>query len=129
MAVASTAAAVAAANSAQAAAAARRAECAVKVQGYQHDKATVAEMRQYADCIESLHPDPVVISPGFVLAVTATLLVAIVIGIVHEFMDGYSGVLGSLLAGTIKGVFGGVVVLVVAGVVVLAVIAGKAVVA
>lgn len=46
----------AAANAA--AARAKRIACMKYVPGYQHDRATVAEMRQYAECVEILHPEP-----------------------------------------------------------------------
>lgn len=119
MAVASTAAAVAAANSAQAAAAARRAECAVTVKGYQHDKATVAEMRQYADCIDSLHPNP--FEPGIgTLIVCSVLLAGIVLGALYECVfDTFGGFFGRLGYGAFKGFIGGVVVLAIGGLVVL----------
>lgn len=124
MAVASTAAAVAAANSAQAAAAARRAECAVAVKGYQHDKATVAEMRQYADCIDALHPDQ--FEPGIgMLVIAMTLLVGIAIGMVRELLCGprFDGPIARLGFGVLHGFLGGLVVLGVGGLVLLAIAA------
>jgi hypothetical protein len=121
MAIASTAAAVAAANSAQAAAAARRAECAVTVKGYQHDKATVAEMRQYADCIDALHPDPIQLGIG-TLVVCSVLLAGIVVGAVHEFLCGFGSdsVFARLGFGAFKGFVGGGALLIVGGLALLA---------
>jgi hypothetical protein len=59
-----TTAAIVSANTANAAAAnaeaqkAAYAACMSFVRGYEHDKATVQEMREYAGCIERLQPDP-----------------------------------------------------------------------
>jgi hypothetical protein len=116
MAVASTAAAVAA----TAAIAARRAECAVTVNGYQHDKATTAEMRQYADCIDTLHPEQ--IEPGIgTLVVCTVLLAGMVLGALHECLcETFGGIFGRLGFGAFKGLLGGVALLIVGGLALLA---------
>ena len=87
IAITSAANAQAAAANAAAQEAARKA-CMAYVRGYEHDRATVSEMREYAGCIERLHPAP--LEPGDLMVwkvVVAVLLVGMVVGIVREWQD------------------------------------------
>ncbi len=62
------------------------------VKGYEHDRATVTEMREYAVCIDRLHPAP--LEPGDLMLwkiVVAVLLIGMVAGIVREWRDSLSG--------------------------------------
>ena len=116
----STTAATIAINSAANAAAqeAARKACMAYVRGYEHDRATVAEMREYADCIDRLHPAP--LEPGGLMAwkiVVAVLLIGMVAGIVREWRDSFSGPIEATLMGAIMGLcVSGAGVLMVAGV-------------
>ena len=93
------------ANAAAANAEAARAEriaCMKYVQGYEHDKATIVEMRQYAECVERLHPEPMTGSE--VLWVKAAIiagLLAAVLGAAKGFKDdGFGmGAIGFVLGG------------------------------
>ncbi len=89
--------AISAAANAQAAAAnaaaqeAARKACMAYVRGYEHDRATVTEMREYAVCIGRLHPAP--LEPGDLMAwkvVVAVLLIGMFVGVVREWRDPYS---------------------------------------
>lgn len=67
---------MAATQSAAANAAAREAKekaCVVLVQSYEAKGATVEEMRSYAECVNTLHPDD--LSPGAVSALKVCVLV------------------------------------------------------
>ena len=91
IAITSAANAQAAAANAAAQEAARKA-CMAYVRGYEHDRATVSEMREYAGCIERLHPAP--LEPGDLMVwkvVVAVLLVGMVVGIVREWRDSFRG--------------------------------------
>ena len=71
---------------------AARKACMAYVRGYEHDRATVSEMREYAGCIERLHPAP--LEPGDLMVwkvVVAVLLVGMVVGIVREWRDSFRG--------------------------------------
>lgn len=62
------------------------------VRGYEHDRATVSEMHEYATCIDRLHPLPM--DAGLLLlvkVVVAVLLAGMVIGVAREWRDGWSG--------------------------------------
>jgi hypothetical protein len=113
----------AAAQSAAAAVAARAAKvtaCTQFVQGYQHDRATVAEMREYAGCVEAPHPTPVSDSTALgIKAAIVIVLVCMVIGAIRgdTFDSGIgdrafaaffwaAGAAGTLLAGLL--IFAGV---------------------
>lgn len=107
-----TAIAISAAANAQAAAAnaasqeAARTACMTYVRGYQHDRATVAEMQGYAECIGRLYPQGLS-ADGLVAAkvVIAILLAGVVIGIVHQYRDSYSeGLIETVFIGSILGV-------------------------
>ena len=105
-----------------------RQACTVYVQGYAHERATVAEMREYAGCIERLYPSPVSeeslwVAKGAVLVMFA----AVVAGIIWEkrtesmmtrtwlgavFWGGLAGAaLGVIVLAAIGGVWFGVRVL------------------
>ena len=117
-AITSAANAQAAAANAAAQEAARKA-CVAYVRGYEHDRATVAEMREYAGCIDRLHPAP--LEPGDMMAwkiVVAVLLIGMVAGIVREwrYVSGL-GPIEATLGGAIIGLcVSGCGVLLVAGV-------------
>lgn len=119
IAITSAANANAAAANAAAQEAARKA-CMAYVRGFEHDHATVTEMREYAGCIDRLHPAPM--TEGALGAAKFAVLVifaAMVAGVVWErrermLSDGWFGaVLGGSLVG---GLVGAVGLLVVAGV-------------
>ena len=87
-----------------------RKACMAYVRGYEHDRATVSEMREYAGCIDRLHPAS--IEPYDLMVwkvVVAVLLVGIVVGIVRELRDPYSGgpieaaLFGSLMGMLVSG--------------------------
>jgi hypothetical protein len=69
---------------------AQRRDCGPVVKGYQHEGATVAEMRSYAQCIGRLHPE---YTGGEIVAVkvaVAIMLLSMVGGIaygIREFRD------------------------------------------
>ena len=104
IAITSAANANAAAANAAAQEAARKA-CMAYVRGYEHDRATVIEMREYAGCIDRLHPAP--LEPGDLMAwkiVVAVLLVGMVAGIVREWRDSFSaGPIEATLMGAVIG--------------------------
>lgn len=117
--------AITAAANAQAAAAnaaaqeAARNACMAYVRGYQHDRATVAEMREYAGCIDRLHPAP--LEPGDMMVwkiVVFVLLVGMAAGAVREWRDSYNGgYIEAVLFGSLIGLcFSGGAMLLVAGV-------------
>lgn len=56
-----------------AAAAAKKTACMSFVKGFQNDTATTAEMRQYADCVSTLYPNP--LSDGSVWILKAAILI------------------------------------------------------
>lgn len=108
IAITSAANAQAAAANAAAQEAARKA-CMAYVRGYEHDLATVSEMREYAGCIDRLHPEPMAeealgVAKFAVLVMFAAIVAAIVAGIVWErrersISDGWFGAVfcGSLI--------------------------------
>jgi len=115
IAISSAANAQAAAANAAAQDAARKA-CMAYVRGYEHDRATVAEMREYAGCIGRLYPAP--LEPGDLMAwkiVVAVLLIGMAVGVVREWRNSYSsGPIEAVLMGSLMGlmVSGGGVLLV-----------------
>ena len=115
IAISSAANAQAAAANAAAQEAARKA-CMAYVRGYEHDRATVAEMREYAGCIGRLYPAP--LEPGDLMAwkiVVAVLLIGMAVGVVREWRNSYSsGPIEAVLLGSLMGlmVSGGGVLLV-----------------
>ena len=105
--------AISSAANAQAAAAnaaaqeAARTACMTYVKGYQHDRATVAEMQGYAECIDRLHPQELS-ADGLSAAklVVGVLLAGVVAGIVHAYRDSYSeGPMEIVFLGSIMGLF------------------------
>ena len=118
IAITSAANAQAAAANAAAQGAARKA-CMAYVRGYEHDRATVSEMREYAGCINRLHPAP--LEPGDLMVwkvVVGVLLLGMVAGIVREWRDAFSaGPIEATLMGAIMGLcVSGASMLLVAGV-------------
>ena len=117
----STSIALSAAANAQAAAAnavaqeAARKACMAYVRGYEHDRANVIEMREYAGCIDRLHQAPM--EPGNLMVwkvVVFVLLIGVVVGVVRQWRSPYSdGPLEALLMGSMLGlcVSGGAVLL------------------
>lgn len=99
---------------------AARKACAALVRGYEHDRATVSEMREYAGCIARLHPEPM--SGDELVAAklaVAVIFAAMVAGIVWERRERMvsDGWFGAVLGGSfIGGIFGATGLLVVAGV-------------
>jgi hypothetical protein len=55
------------------AAAAKKVACMKYVQGFQNDTANTAEMRQYASCVNTLHPEP--LSDGATWVVKVAILI------------------------------------------------------
>ena len=96
IAISSAANAQAAAANAAAQEAARKA-CMGYVRGYEHDRATVTEMREYAGCIDRLHPAPMTEeASGVAKFAVLVMFAAIVAGIVWErrersMSDGWFG--------------------------------------
>ena len=90
-----------------------RKACTIYVRGYEHDRATVSEMREYAGCIERLHPVPIT-EEALVLAKFAMVVIlgAIAAGVVWEYRErtlnyGWFGtVLWGSLVGLVVGVCG-----------------------
>lgn len=119
IAISSAANAQAAAANAAAQEAARKA-CMGYVRGYEHDSATVAEMREYAGCIGRLHPGPMSEETlGVAKFAVLVMFAAIVAGIVWErrersMSDSW---FGAVFGGGMIGLFFGAVgLLAVAGV-------------
>lgn len=81
--------------------------CMAYVRGYDHERATVEEMRSYAGCIDRLHPEPMsadAITAWKVMIVI--LFVGVVIGIVRSVRNRSTfsdGVFGAVLFGCISG--------------------------
>ena len=119
LAISSAANAQAAAANTAAAEAARKA-CMASVRGYAHDSATVGEMREYAACIERLHPAPITDEAlGVAKFAVLVIFAAMVAGVVlvrrqRVFFDGW---FGAVLFGSLVGALGGGVgLIVIAGV-------------
>jgi hypothetical protein len=69
---------------------ARKVACMKFVQGYQNDTATTAEMREYAECVGRLYPNPM--SSNETLALKASIvivLLAMVAGLIFGHQDRY----------------------------------------
>ena len=119
IAITSAANAQAAAANAAAQEAARKA-CMALVRGYEHDRATVTEMREYAGCIGRLHPAPMTEDAlGVAKFAVLVIFAAMVAGVVWERRERMlsSGWLGAVFGGSlVGGLFGAVGLLVVAGV-------------
>lgn len=95
----------AAANAA--AARAKRIACMKYVPGYEHDTATVTEMRQYAECVDILHPEPM--TGGEVAWVKAAIVAGMIGAAAAAWIWGreegiFGGVMGFLFGG-ISGAF------------------------
>ena len=119
MSTAATTVAISAAANAQAAAAnaaaqeAARKACMAYVRGYEHDRATVTEMREYAGCVDRLNPAPMTgESLGVAKFVVLVMFAAILAGVVWErrersMSDGWLGaVVGGGLIGLCCGAGG-----------------------
>lgn len=107
----------AAANAA--AARAKRIACMKYAPGYEHDTATVTEMRQYAECVEILHPKPM--TGGEVVWVKAAIVAGLIGAAAMAWIWGRAeGVLGGVMGflfGGIGGAFAvGVVLFLIAAV-------------
>lgn len=93
--------------------------CITYVRGYEHDRATVSEMREYAGCIDVLYPAPMT-AEGLVVAKFAVLVIfaAMVVGVLVERKECVlsNGWFGAVLVGSVVGaVLGSVALLVVTG--------------
>lgn len=98
------------ANSAAANAAAQAAAkmaCMAYVRGYEHDRATVEEMREYSGCIDRLHPQELSADVMTGLKVVVVVLLAgMVIGVVREWRDSFrGGLIETVMIGSIIGLF------------------------
>jgi hypothetical protein len=84
---------------------AARKACMAQVRGYEHDRATVAEMRAYAGCIGRLHPQELSADAMTGLkVVVAVLLAGAVIGVVREWRDPFrGGLIKTVMVGSIMG--------------------------
>lgn len=84
---------------------AARKACAALVRGYEHDRATVEEMREYAGCINRLHPTPM--QPGDLMiwkVVVLVLLFGTLAGIVWQWRNEFSsGPIEAVLMGGLIG--------------------------
>ena len=91
-----TATAVALSGAANAQEAARKA-CMAYVRGYENDRATVTEMREYAGCIDRLHQAPMTGDVlGVVKIIVLALFISAALGVVWErrnrtLSDGWVG--------------------------------------
>lgn len=106
------------------AAAAKKLACEGFVRGYQNDKATTVEMRQYAECVYTLTPSPPMTGSETILVKIAIvlLLFSIPIGGWVAHRNSYGGgwedwVIGALLGPCALVIGGGVLALVIAGIV------------
>ena len=100
--IAATTAQTAAANAAAQEAA--RTACMTYVRGYQSDRATVAEMREYANCVDLLHPEPMAVGDLLVWkAIVVVLLAGMVAGAVNELRRPAFGPIESALMGGFMG--------------------------
>ncbi len=105
--------AITSAANAQAAAAnvaaqeAKRKACMAYVRGYEHDRATVEEMREYAGCIDRLHPESMLTEGQLVAAKCAVLFVFawIVVGVIWERRNKSlsEGWFGAVVGGSVIG--------------------------
>ena len=92
------------------------AACALAMAGFKHDGATVAEMQQYANCVQRVHPEEMPDTGVWVIkAVIGVLLLAAIVGAVQGFLRGgsmewfFEAMFYSLMAGVIllvTGLFG-----------------------
>ena len=97
---------------------ASRKACLAFVRGYNHDAATVEEMREYAGCVEKLHP--ATLEEGSLLVVKIMILIVFATtigGVFYEkkhrlwLSEGWGGaILLGGLCGAVAGVVGVVVV-------------------
>ncbi|WP_394131874.1 hypothetical protein [Marinobacter nauticus] len=72
----------------------RKEQCGRQMEGYQHDTASIEESRQYADCVDLLHPDPMTAGEVFVIKVfLCWMLLGAVVNLVYQKVTGnvYSG--------------------------------------
>ncbi len=110
--------AITSATNAAAAAAHARSACMSYVRGYEHERATVTEMREYAGCVDRLHPAPM--ESGDMMAwkfVIVVLLISMVAGAVHEWHDPFAEPFEAIFFGGIMGLgVGAVGVAVLAGI-------------
>ena len=98
---------------------ASRKACLGYVRGYTHDVSTVEEMREYAGCIEKLHPaDPAGNDLIVVKIMILIVFAAVIGGVFYEkkykvwWSEGWGGaILLGGLSGAVAGVVGVVVVL------------------
>lgn len=99
---------------------AARKACMAYVRGYEHDRATVSEMREYAGCIDRLHPAPMTEEAlGVAKLAVLVIFAAMVAGVVWERRKRMlsNGWFGAVFGGSVVGgLFGAVALLVVAGV-------------
>ena len=97
---------------------AARKACMAYVRGYEHDQATVTEMREYAGCIDRLHTAP--LEPGDLMAwkiIVAALLIGMAVGVVREWRDSYNGPIYAVVIGALMGLcVSGLGVVLVAGI-------------
>ena len=92
---------------------ASRKACLAFVRGYNHDAATVEEMREYAGCIEKLHPADPAGNDLIVVKIMILIVFAAVIGGVFyekKYKVWWSeGWVGAILMGGLSGAAAGVV--------------------
>lgn len=99
---------------------AARKACMAYVRGFEHDRATVTEMREYAGCIDRLHPSPMTEEAlGVAKFAVLVIFAAMVAGVVWERRERMlsNGWFGAVFGGSlVGGLVGAVGLLVVAGV-------------
>lgn len=83
---------------------AKRTACVEYTNGYKHNTASVAEMRQYADCVYVLHPTP--LSAADVLWVKAAIIVGLVVAATVWYSRRGDGLCGAAVAGFIGAMAG-----------------------
>ncbi len=77
---------------------AARTACLSYVQNYEHNHATVVEMREYANCIDKLHPNPMGADTIFALKLSVILLfVCVISGVFIYLKMDDSGIAGGMV--------------------------------
>ena len=88
---------------------ARKAEikaCFALTRGYEHDRATLREMREYASCIDKLHPEPLIGAELYAVKFAVLVIfIACIAGAVWELRHRtfFLNTIGSLLFGALVG--------------------------
>lgn len=74
--------------------------CGYVLNKYTPNTATVAEMKQYAECVDLKHPDN--LSADYVIALKVIFLIAVIsffVGIIKEYKKGYNDIVMNIMYG------------------------------